>query len=381
MSPRRSSRLAPASLLLVVAAAALWAYPRPLRDLSPGERIEVVIHGIQGRRSELVWELEGSSYRSKEGSLKVTTMRALRSVALSSRAPCHPLDEIGFVVDDGQFMRQTRERFPWLEGPPPEVDLRRAAELTAYRQPRDNAIGFEINLGGEPAIELSGRAYPGYDLGYFPVWQVQAGERQWETRCPQLSQLAQALRPGNGIDWHPLDTESWSERFYHQQVEQLGEAWGRQRLEEAHRSWPGYAQLADSYYEVTDFDPVQEQEWAVSLFQMGPVAIKSATFTFRATEGLDWIEVLAEIERARLASRRQEWLTHPLQLTPINDSLREAWTEAGLEGRPAFHLNSASEDFLLSADGRICLVDAPSDGRKGSTGNPSCSGCSGRGGP
>ncbi|MCA9796373.1 MAG: hypothetical protein KC910_31415, partial [Candidatus Eremiobacteraeota bacterium] len=140
----------------------------------------------------------------------------------------------------------------------------------------------------------------------------------------------------------------------------FGADWGRQCLEEAYGSWPGHQQLADSHYEVTAFDPVKDQEWAVSLKLLGPATIKYATFTFNAAEGLDWNQVLAEIERARLASRRQNWLRDCLDLEPGNSYFQEAWTESGLKGRPAFHLVRNKTDVLLSADGETCLVDLPS---------------------
>ncbi|MGE0492050.1 MAG: hypothetical protein AB7S38_22745 [Vulcanimicrobiota bacterium] len=357
MSPRRSSRLAPAALLLVVAAAALWAYPRPLRDLSPGDRIEVIIQGPAQAKS-LIWQREGAYYRSPLSIIPVEEMNALRQAAMASRQPCDLLAEVGFVADEQLLLTKARERFPWLGGEPPTIDLAAAARDRADSRPSsDFQYEVVLELGGEPNLRLSARTNASSAPRLFPVWQVEADNMQWETRCPKLSQLGRVFCPIYGRNSGALDDWSeWNESFYDEQAYRLGVDWGRQWLEESHQSWPGYTQLADSYYEVVAFDPIQEQEWAVSLFQVGPVAVKYATFTFTASEGLDWNEVLAEIERARLASRHQKWIRYPL---PSNDSLHDAWTEAGLQGRPAFHLVHNKTDVLLSADGDTCLIDMP----------------------
>ncbi|MCA9796135.1 MAG: hypothetical protein KC910_30215, partial [Candidatus Eremiobacteraeota bacterium] len=209
MSPRltRSRQIAFGSLLLALAMAALLAYPRPLRDISAGDRIELKIQNWSKVR-RIVWERRGNFYLSPGSKIPVEQVDALHQAAVASRQPCDPLEEMGFVADEKLLIARACQRFPWLRGESPSIDLAAAARswaesLPSNRPDSEFPLSLDLNLGGEPNLRLSTRAEGGHPPRPFPVWHVQAGDQQWETPSPKLSAMAQALSPASG-DTDPL---------------------------------------------------------------------------------------------------------------------------------------------------------------------------------
>ena len=208
------------SLLIAVAAAALWAYPRPLRDVSPGDRIEVITDAKPFHHAELVWKREENVFRSLRGTVSVDQVHLLRQAVLASREPCDPLQEVDFKPDWEGLVEQSRRGRPWLQGEPPRIDLNKVAlEATQDESAGEMRLVCQANLGGNPEIKLSTKV-PAANGQRFANWHVQVGELQWDTRCTRLGNLILDLCPASGYETH-LSTADWTLVFYEEQTLRL----------------------------------------------------------------------------------------------------------------------------------------------------------------